>query len=232
MYADCAAATGRGLLKNLWVVLLPMLYGVVGSVAAIITAPLGIIGGFIMGLVEAALFASMLYMIDEIVSGNPVRPRELVMSLRRYLWPVINVMFVFWIAGLIAGAVLGNMQNGGIITIALMVVLFILLNATPEAIYQKRMYGGLATLQESIRFIQRHWIEWFIPNIAFGAALYFGLPRLMLFIPLGLGMWGTTLLLGLLEGLILFPIMVFRGHLFHALDTGLARRRAAMRFRP
>lgn len=225
LYWDCLRATPRGFRKSPWVVLLPMLYGVIAALASIIAAPLGLVGGFLIGFVDAALAASLLYMLEALVSATAVKPREVVTSVRRYLWPVMNVLFIFWIAQLIVGPALGSLKNGAVITLALMAVLFILLNATPETIYQRRTYGGIATLVESGRFIQEHWIEWFIPNLLFGAALWFGLPRLLVYAPLGLGTWGVTLFLGLLEGALLLPIMVFRGHLYRELTSGGLRRR-------
>jgi len=229
VYRDCLERTPRGLLRAPWVLALPMLYGLVSGFVAGLVAPLGIIGSFVMGFVEAALAASFLHVIDELVSGSKLRPNELLASTRRYLWPVINVLFIFWIAQMVAGPAFQSLPNGGTILLGVMAILAILLNATPEVIYQKRPQGGLATLQESVRFIQAHWIEWLIPNLLFGAALLYGVPRLVARLALHLGPTGFTLVLGLAEGFVLLPVMVFRGHLFRALDSGAGRRKLNLR---
>lgn len=232
VYLDCVRRTWKAIAKNPWVVLLPMLYGLVLGLALLLAAPLGILGGFLVGMIGTAVSASFLYVVDELVSGSPVRPRELLLSVRRYFWPIMSVFFVFWVAQLLLSPLLTAPPHGTSISIGLMAVLFVLLNATPEVIYQKRTYGGLATLAESVSFIQRNWIEWLIPNIGFGAALWFGIPRLLALAPTGLGVldfFAGPLLGGLLKGLVLFPIMLFRGHLFRELDRGIRNR---VRYRP
>jgi hypothetical protein len=225
IYGECLSRTFGPILKSPWVILLPMAYAMASNVAASLLAPLGIVGGFIMGFIAAGLAASFLYMLDELVSANPVKPAEVVTSVRRYLWPVMNVMFVFWIASMLLGPLLGQLANGTGLYMGLMLVLFVLLNATPEAIYQKGMYGGLDILKESIRFIQENWIEWFVPNLALLAIAWFGFPWLLRMVPDFLGGWGYRLASGLIEGCLVLPVMVFRGHLFRELDTSTSRQR-------
>jgi hypothetical protein len=225
VYGECLTRTFGPILKSPWVLLLPMAYGMASNTATMLLAPLGIVGGFILGFIAAALAASFLYMIDELVSKNPIHLSELVTSVRRYLWPVMNVMFVFWIASILLGPLLSQASNSTGIYMGLMLVLFVLLNATPEAIYQKGMYGGLDILKESIRFIQENWIEWFIPNLAFLAIAWFGIPFVLNLVPDAVGGWGYRLISGLIEGCLILPVMVFRGHLYRELDTSTARQR-------
>jgi hypothetical protein len=228
LYVECLARTGRALGRSPWTLLLPLGYGAAAGVATAIAAPLGIIGGFLVGLVQAALAASFLYVLDELVTGNPVRPRELAASVRRYLWPVVNVLFVLWLLQLLVGPLVRELERGPVIMFLIGLALFVLLNAAPEAIYRKGTHDGLETIAASVRFIQTNWIEWFIPNLAFGAALYLGLPRLFdaLARPLSLvGPLVSSLVFGLVTGALLLPVMVFRGHLFQALDSTTARQR-------
>ncbi len=91
-------------------------------------------------------------------------------------------------------------------------VLAVLLSAAPEAIYQRGTYGGLATVQKSISFLQQHWIEWLLPSAAF-VLLLWELPTLPRFPD------------ALLKGAIFHVGMLFRGHLFAALDGSTHRQR-------
>lgn len=233
-YAESLRRTMLALAKAPWVILLPMAYGLLLGLTAAALAPLGMVGAVLLAFASTAVAASFLYVVDEMVSGGAIRPGELVASVRRHFWPIMNVLFVFWVAELLLAPLLTEHPNGSSILFALIAVLFVLLNATPEVIYQKRLQGGLATLAESIRFIQRYWIEWLIPNVAFGAALWFGLPKLLQLAAAGTSgarALGAQLALGLVEGLVLLPIMVFRGHLFRELDGGATRARA-LQYRP
>jgi len=137
---------------------------------------------------------------------------------------VMNVLFVLWIAQLLLGMVLGSMPNGGVIQMGVTLVLFVLLNATPEVIYQRRLWNGMDVIMGSVNFIQENWIEWFIPNLAFGAAAYFGVGPLTSLFTMALGGLGL-IVAGVIIGALLMPVMVFRGHLFQELDSGGARSR-------
>src|SRR5262249_55552383 len=101
----------------------------------------------------------------------------------------------------------------------------ILLNAAPEVIYQRGSYGGLETVQRSIRFLQANWIEWGIPNLAI-LAIWWYLPRYPL---ASLGVLGT-IITEVVFGALLHLVMVFRGHLFAALD-GTSHRQRMYRYR-
>ena len=224
VYGECLARVPGDIARNVWVLILPVLASIAFAVLGSILGTLGIVGGFIMGLVECAIFASFLYFLDEVVSRSPTHIRELPSSLKRYFWPVMNVLFVLWIAQLLLGMVLGSMPNGGVIQMGVTLVLFVLLNATPEVIYQRRLWNGMDVIMGSVNFIQENWIEWFIPNLAFGAAAYFGVGPLTSLFTMALGGLGL-IVAGVIIGALLMPVMVFRGHLFQELDSGGARSR-------
>jgi hypothetical protein len=223
LYAESLRRIPKGLAKSPWVVVLPMLYGVVANLIGGVVAPLGIVGGIIMGLVWTALAASFLYLVAELVDGNGVRMEELPNSWRPYFWPVMNVGFIVWIASMLVGPLLGHVSPG--VTLGLFAVLFVLLNATPEVIYLRRSYGGMDILQGSFHFIQENWIEWFIPNILFGALYFFGLPYAHALLPRSLGPL-YEVVSGVIDGALLLPIFIFRGHLFRGLDGSSRRARA------
>jgi hypothetical protein len=218
IYVDCLAKAGRALGKSPWTALLPMAYLLAFAPIAGILGGAGIVGGFLVALVYDAFIASYLYVVSELVSGSKVRLKEMPQSIRPYFWPLMNVLFVLWIAQMLLGPLLSHAANGGAITLALSAVVFVLLNALPEVIYQKQVYGGLATLSESVGFIQQHWLEWFLPNVPFGLALWFGAPRLY-------GLPFAAITAPLVLGAFVHAVMLFRGFLFLALDGTTARQR-------
>jgi hypothetical protein len=226
IYGECLARLPGDLRRNPWVLLLPALYAFIAQLAAMIAAHLGILGGFLMGFTQAALAASFLYFVEEVLGRSRTLPHELPRSFQRYLWPVVNVLFVFWVASLLLGVVARGIPTW--VALGVGVVLFVLLNATPEVIYQRRLWNGLDVLSASVQFIQANWIEWFVPNLPLGltaAAVSLGfIPVEAIFDGL-LGPWLGAILFGLIQGGLLFIYFLFRGHLFQALDRTPARAR-------
>jgi hypothetical protein len=165
----------------------------------------------------AALGSCYLYFVGEIVSRSRVTLAEMGRSIGAYFWSVVNLTFVIWVARWIVQLLSRNFPNSGLME-GLFYVSLILLSAAPEAIYQRSTYGGLATIQKSISFLQQHWIEWLLPSAAFFAALWL-VPGLQLYGPLGL------VASAILRGAIFHVGMVFRGHLFAALDGSTHRQR-------
>ncbi|HZH04706.1 MAG TPA: hypothetical protein VEY30_13050, partial [Myxococcaceae bacterium] len=108
--------------------------------------------------------------------------------------------------------------------VALTLVAVVLLNAAPEVIYQRGTYGGLATIQESVSFLQANWLEWLLPNLVLGGALY----AVWAYMPLAglVGLVATTAL----GGALLHVGMLFRGHLFGEL-VGSSHRQRMFRYR-
>ena len=130
-----------------------------------------------------------------------------------------NLFFVFWVATLLIRFMVPAPQQG-VFSQLLTLAIAILLNAAPEVIYQRGSYGGLETVQRSIRFLQANWIEWGIPNLLLLAIWWFLPPRpLAALDPLG------SILESVLYGALLHLVMVFRGHLFAALDGTSPRQR-------
>jgi hypothetical protein len=216
LYVESFQRALRGVGKSPWTLVLPMVYAAISMVAAVLLAPLGMVGGFLLGIIADLCVSSSLYFVAQAVLGSPARPRELKQSFLEYFWPVVSVGFVIWIASTVLGYALAANPNGDKIQLAIFGVAGVLLNAVPEVIYQKTQVGGIAIISESVSFIQKHWIEWFIPNLVLGAAV-FGIVmltgRLALPFPL------SIVVTGVLTGALGYFVTVFRGCLFHLLDT-------------
>lgn len=250
LYASCLSRAAKGLGKNPWTILLPMALFFAFVVLAMFAAQIPLIGGFLIPLVGAAIGSAYLYFVGEIVGRSRVRVNELWKAVRAYFWSLINLSFWVWIAGLLLGSLVSHSPNAGLLLTLFGLAVFIVLNAAPEVIYQEGTYGGLATLQRSVEFIQQSWIEWFIPMGLLYAAYKFlwvkGLQPLI-FQAVGAGMIRTVhglnpspqatsygalgfwmlayLLSAIVFGAILHYVMLFRGFLFLELKGSSHRQR-------
>lgn len=218
LYADCLRQALNGVRKNVWTLLLPTGLNLARLYLSALVAPLGIIGGFLVGLVMAALASCYLYFVSEIVSHSVVTTAEFRRSFGAYFWSVVNLFFVIWIAEMLLGYTLGTIRNGAFVVLGLRLIALVLLSAAPESIYLKGTYGGLATIQSSIAFVQEHWIEWLLPTVLLGA-IWIALPYAFPYGTIG-GLLST-----LAQGMLLHVGMLFRGHLFSALDRSTHRQR-------
>lgn len=223
LYQGCVVRAAQGLSKNTWTLLLPVALMLALQLSAQLLAPLGLIGGFLITLVAAAVGSVYLYFVGEIVGRSRVRLSELKVALRAYFWSLINLGFVLWICELVLGLVLRGSPNAGVLSLLFELACLILLNPAPEIIYQLGTYGGLATVQRSVRFIQESWIEWFLPMALIGAALWFGAGAL------GAGLVGAgqlgALVLSVVVGAFFHYVMLFRGFLFQELNGSTHRQR-------
>lgn len=145
-------------------------------VTAIVASPLGIIGGFIVGFVAAAASGAYLSLVEaSLQAPSSLGWSALRTSIGRYLWDVINVMFIFWIASLFVTELLSpTLQT------LLWLVVFLLFNPVPEMIYRRGSTGGIETLSAAFRWIQGNWPEWFFPHALVGLAIWLVQPSAVL----------------------------------------------------
>jgi hypothetical protein len=225
IYADAFRQALTGIRKNAWTLLLPMAVLAANEfLSRLVIGALGRLGGFVVWAVWAAAASCYLYFLGEVVAKSRVKLDEFGRSVGAYFWAVANLFFVFWIASLVIELMVPLPQQA-VFAQLLFLAAAILLNAAPEVIYQRGSHGGVETVQRSVRFLQANWIEWGIPNLLFLAAWYY-VPRY----PLAeLGLLGSAIT-AVVEGALLHLVMVFRGHLFTALD-GTSHRQRMYRWR-
>ena len=214
LYAECIRKALVAIGKNPWTLLLPGLVLFARAWAARLAYTLGMLGGIVVTLATAALFSSYLHFVSELVQGGRISGRDLQRSFGAYLWPVVNVFFVVWVASLALELLLGGAPNGAAVLYALWIVALVALNAVPEVIYLRGSHGGMQTIAANWEFLKAQWIPWFAANVPLlGAvtlvAAYSELPIV-----------GTVVL-----GAAAHVVMVFRGHLFRALDRTSHRQR-------
>lgn len=224
LYGECLKKALQGISKNAWTLLLPIGLMTALVLAGSIASAIPLLGGILLALAIDALLSCYLYFVGEVVSNAKVQLAELKRSFGAYFWSVLNVGFVFFIANWLLSAALHDNPKAAYIQGVVMLAAAVLLNATPEVIYQRGTYGGLATLQESIQFVQSNWIEWLIPANLPLVLVYLFSAEITPRIPFG-GILG-----GVISGALLHVGMVFRGHLFSALQ-GTSHRQRMFKYR-
>lgn len=228
LYASALQKAWRCVLKNWIVSFAPLAYGIIMSLAGLLAAPLGILGGFVLALASQACVSSGLHLIKNMIATGKADFNDFLNGFTAYLWDLLTIAFILWIPLRFAAMALGSVPNGDLIYFMIQAALYILLNPVPEFIYQTRT-SALELLSASYSFIVENWLEWLLPNILIIIAGYFLLPLLYAVI------WGLPYLLqGFVIafgfGLFLTYFMTFRGFLFAELH-GTTRRSRAYKYK-
>jgi hypothetical protein len=164
LYRQVFSATGRSLAKS-WVAMLALIvFAVLFLGVARIVGPLGIAGGFLLGIINALLVGATLRLVEQSLSGaRPLRFTDVTQSFGHYFWDVIGVGFVLWLPTMLLEMGLQANPYGQFLSSAFLLLVFILLNPAPEVIYQVRHNSPLDVFKTSYEFVVEHWIEWFLP---------------------------------------------------------------------
>lgn len=256
LYRQALQATWRSLMRS-WVTVAALIgFALLFVGAARIVGSLGMIGGVLLGLVNALLVGATLRLIEQSLSTvRTIQFTDVTESFGHYFWDVIGVGFVLWLPMMALD--MGTQANpyGGFLSSAVTLLLFILLNAAPEVIYQIRHDSPLDVFKASYEFVLEHWIEWFLPfallalpivvspsgiqeffnlstGIGRGAGLNFFQLLLLPFTLIGgwmsyvgLDPEAQWVLLLLLTPLVATTALLFRGHLFALLRSSTRRQR-------
>jgi len=250
LYREAFRATARSFVKGWMTAVAVTVFAGVMVVATEIAGHLGMLGGFILGAVNALLIGATLSLIEQAVMNmRAISFSDIWESFGHYFWDVIGVGFVLWIPMLLLDKGMAANPNGQLLTAACLLLLFILLNPAPEVIYQVRHDSPLDVLRESYEFVIENWIEWFLPLAIvvapFGMSFFFGLSSRLgrgagldffqiLILPFTLlNAWliylgfpqGTCWMLVLLTPPVAVAMLMFRGHLFAALHGSSRRQR-------
>lgn len=238
LYQQAAKETWEKGRRSWWISLLPFLYGPVVLLSAMLTAPLGFLGGFISGILLAMCVSSYLYFIAGVVNGSRMSVRELGESWRPHLSSVINILFLLFLLQYALALLTPPGDETAILLSALIeLILLVILNPIPEIIYQGRS-EGFGMVQESLDFLRGNGAEWFFPFIVLALFSIFLLPISILAGPLQFGRLTFPMTVGnpssssalsflwpILSAFLLFALMIFRGLLFRALANSNRRQR-------
>ncbi len=251
LYHQTLIATIQSLTRSWMLILVVMGFGLGFMVVAALIAPLGMVGGFILGAANALIIGSTLALTEQAVLGaRKLTWQDIPTSLGQYFWDVISVGFLVWFPLLFLEMGLQANPYQPLIMTAIFFLIFVLLNPIPEVIYQKRHGSPLEIVQESYEFVLEHWVEWFIPVALilapFGLSFFFQISNqvgrrggldfwALLTLPfsvlsewfnlLGFSSTGSLLLVFLLTPIAIVCILFFRGHLFAALHRTSRRQR-------
>ncbi len=136
-----------------------------------LTAPLGIVGGFIVGFTQAAAIGFYLYLIGLAVSGKRrVGWSDLQDGVGTFLWEVISILFIFMFVEILLYKQDPSIRTGVVLLTTL------IFNPVPELIYIKGK-RSIELLSDSTRFMQENWPEWLGAHlfvaVGFGSWLLF-----------------------------------------------------------
>ncbi len=164
LYREVFSATGRSLAKS-WVAIVALIvFAVLFLGAARMVGPFGIVGGLLLGIVNALLVGATLRLIEQSLSGGrALRLTDVTESFGHYFWDVIGVGFILWLPTMLLDMGMQANPYGRFISSAFLLLVFILLNPAPEVIYQVRHNSPIDVLRTSYEFVLEHWIEWFLP---------------------------------------------------------------------
>jgi len=228
LYATALRRSWQSLLKNWVVSLAPWAYATLLTIVAWVVAPLGIIGGLVLGLATQSCISSGLHLIKNIVESRRADLRDFINGFTVYLWELLGIAFILWIPLRVLAMALASTPNGGLIFVLIQVAIYILLNPVPELIYQTRS-SGVGLISQSYNFIVENWLEWLLPNIVLTIAGYLIL-NVLSAISTGLPALLQTFIVAVGMGLCLGYFMIFRGFLFAEL-YGSTRRSRAYRYK-
>jgi hypothetical protein len=256
LYRQALRKTWQSLVRGWMIIVAVIAFLFLLLLAQQIAAPLGIAGGFLLGAVNALLVGAILGLIEQGVSyARTITIKDVFDSFGQYFWDVIGVGFVLWIP--LMALDIGTQQNpnGPLVSYAVMLLLFILLNPAPEVIYQVPHDSPLEVFKRAYEFVLENWIEWFLPmavlllplvaapggltsffllshRVGRGAGLDFS--QIMIFPVTILGSWLSSLgvapasaqyLIVFLTPPLAVSILLFRGHLFASLSRSSHRQR-------
>jgi len=129
-----------------------------------LAAPLGMAGGFLLGAVNALLVGATLSLIQQsIFYARTLTIKDVFDSFGHYFWDVIGVGFVLWLPLMALDMGMQHNPNAVLISYAVMLLIFILLNPAPEIIYQVQHDSPLDVFKSAYEFVLENWIEWFLP---------------------------------------------------------------------
>lgn len=223
IYREALERSLKLLMGNWGVIFAPLAYSVILLVATMIFAQLALIGGILLALTINACLSSALYLVENIVKTRRANLNDFVRGFTVYLWDIVMISFVLWIPMRVASAVLYSLPNGLIFLYFIRIIIYIVLNAVPELIYQSR-YSGLEILMASYHFIVENWAEWFAPNLLITFAGFI-IMRLLDPIAMALPVPMVIFLTALVFGLFFTYLMIFRGLLFSELNGSNRRGR-------
>ena len=164
LYRNAFRKTGKSLARG-WVTMVAVVgFGFLLMLAAQIASPLGMIGGFLLGAVDALLVGATLSLIEQsITHARGLTFQDILSSVGHYFWDVISIGFIVSLPLMALDLSSQTNPYGQLLSYAALLLVFLLLNPAPEIIYQVRHGSPLDVFKTSYEFVLENWIEWFLP---------------------------------------------------------------------
>ncbi len=237
VYRDAGLDAVRATARSAWALILLLLLFPLLTVASLALSPLGVAGGFVVGLLNAACAGTYLATLqDALDERRSLSLSAIRQNLGRYTFDVIGVAFPIWIASMIVGFLIPPAVSW-IFPLAVGVVF----NVAPEHIGRSRS-AGVEVLRESAYWLKDNAPEWFVPQLFLVIPLLAMRPSsagtiLSMFGPLfgfvnagalaiGAGAGPIGWAIGLALVAFVHATMLFRGALYQRLGRGGRRQRA------
>lgn len=242
IYRDCSLQALRSLTRNWLIIPASVTAYLISGIATGIVGQLGIIGAILAGLLEVLLLAFYYTWLKNCSERNRLNLNNVGVLEPAMFSNTLNVAFVVFLALQTVRIVAHGSQLAQLVPLAQLAV-FLILNSLPEVIYVHQE-SGFEAISRAARFTRDNWIEWYLPLVllilpwAWGsfefALVMFAqsdplLPVLLLvrgtmsIIPGGMGQQMAGLLLIVI---VANWFMLFRGHLFQALQSRSSNPRA------
>jgi hypothetical protein len=173
LYARLAGKAIRLALRGWPAAAVLPLYAALLQIAGGLLAPMGMVGGLLLGLLLAFLASSYLSLVALTVAGRKIALSDFRESFLAHFGDVISVMFATWVIQLAVSVVARSFGDRGTIIFVLVdLMMVVFFNPVPEMIYlgggRTRSFG---LLMEAARFITAHWPEWLAPSVVMAAVL-------------------------------------------------------------
>ena len=164
LYRNAFRKTGESLARG-WMTMVAVVgFGFLLLFATQIASPLGMVGGFLLGAVNALLVGATLSLIEQSISHvRALTFKDILGSVGHYFWDVIGIGFILWLPLMALDLSIQTNPFGQLISYGALLLIFLLLNPAPEIIYQVRHDSPLEVLKTSYEFVLENWIEWFLP---------------------------------------------------------------------
>jgi hypothetical protein len=164
LYQNAFRKTGESLVRGWMTIVAVVGFGFLLLFASQIASSLGMIGGFLLGAVNALLVGATLSLIEQSISAaRALTLRDIVGSVGHYFWDVIGIGFILWLPLMALDLSTQSNPFGQLLSYAALLLIFLLLNPAPEIIYQVRHDSPLEVLKTSYEFVLENWMEWFLP---------------------------------------------------------------------
>jgi hypothetical protein len=161
LWMECAREAARAVARSpLAMVALMSIAPVLALVNLKLAPHLGLLGGFMVGLLQAIAAGWYLALVEIAATGRRrVGLIDLYEQLGSYVSEVISVMFVFFVLSLLFSGFAATPLG-----LAVVLGLAIAFNPTPEMITQERSQS-LELLGDAFRFMRQNGPEWLVPQI-------------------------------------------------------------------